>query len=171
MEKSVPTSGRGTARAPALAPTAIATATALLLLAHERDVGPTEAYRSTTRTRTVRAKYTCNPLPDEAVVRLIAIVNTTQLSPAGPIPWTIIQREYFPTYTRHALRGMYRRSMARIEKHPSSWISKQTSLLLQQLQSVGSTASSTTNKNVFEKVEARAKKSRTQRSIHHRNHQ
>ena len=166
MEKSVQTFEEKTNMAPVLAPSAFATATALLQLAHERDVGQTEAPRTTTRAGRVRAKYTCNPLPDEAVVRLIAIVSATQLSSSGSIPWTIIQREHFPTYTRHALRGMYRRSLARIKKHPSLWISKQTSLLIQQLQSVSSTTRSINKTDTV--VNLRAKQSGTQRRVLHR---
>ena len=157
-----------TSSGPLIAPSALATATALLQLADEPGDGQIVAK---TRTRTLRAKYTCNPLPDEAVVRLIAIVSTTQLSSTGKIPWTNIQREHFPTYTRHALRGMYRRSLDRIQKHKSSWISKQTSLLIQHQQSMGSTTRSTNNTDVVVIVKARAKQSGTQRSVQDHNRQ
>ena len=106
MEKNERTCARKTSSGPPIAPSALATATALLQLADEPGDGQIVAK---TRTRTLRAKYTCNPLPDEAVVRLIAIVSTTQLSSTGKIPWTNIQREHFPTYTGHALRGMHSR--------------------------------------------------------------
>ncbi len=54
----------------------------------------------------------------QLVKRLVAIVNRSERTAAGSIPWVKIQRHHFPQMSRHAVRNLYLRTIRHSKQQP-----------------------------------------------------